>query len=255
MKGMIMLTAAMLTAVMLPGEVSAAEKSIVVYFSHAGENYGVGNVTEGNTAKVAKILAAKTGSEIYEIQELKPYPTDYQKCVDLAKDEQRRKARPAIKGELPDLSGYQTIYLGYPNWWGDCPMIVYAFLEKCKLDGKVILVAEDEAMNVAYMQEVLAETRAKVLWARNGQEAVDVMKEHPEIDLILMDIKMPIMNGYDATVKIREFNKDVIIIAQTAYALTGEKEKTIAAGCNYYLTKPIEINVLLNTLSGFLKNK
>ena len=62
MKGMIMLTAAMLTAVMLPGEVSAAEKSIVVYFSHAGENYGVGNVTEGNTAKVAKILAAKTGS-------------------------------------------------------------------------------------------------------------------------------------------------------------------------------------------------
>ena len=139
MKGMIMLTAAMLTAVMLPGEVSAAEKSIVVYFSHAGENYGVGNVTEGNTAKVAKILAAKTGSEIYEIQELKPYPTDYQKCVDLAKDEQRRKARPAIKGELPDLSGYQTIYLGYPNWWGDCPMIVYAFLEKCKLDGKVIL--------------------------------------------------------------------------------------------------------------------
>ncbi|MBO7568352.1 MAG: response regulator, partial [Bacteroidales bacterium] len=126
---------------------------------------------------------------------------------------------------------------------------------EASLDGKVILVAEDEDMNVAYMQEVLAETKATVLWARNGQEAVDVMKEHPEIDLILMDIKMPVMNGYDATAKIREFNKDVIIIAQTAYALTGEKEKTIAAGCNYYLTKPIEINVLLNTLSGFLKNK
>lgn len=126
---------------------------------------------------------------------------------------------------------------------------------EASLEGKVILVAEDEDMNVAYMQEVLAETKATVLWARNGQEAVDAMKAHPEIDLVLMDIKMPVMNGYDATAKIREFNKDVIIIAQTAYALTGEKEKTIAAGCNYYITKPIEINVLLNTLKGFLKNK
>ncbi|MBQ1697553.1 MAG: PAS domain S-box protein [Bacteroidales bacterium] len=126
--------------------------------------------------------------------------------------------------------------------------------ESSSLEGKTILVAEDEDMNVAYMQEVLAETKANVLWARNGQEAVDMTKEHKEIDLILMDIKMPIMNGYDATMKIREFNKDVIIIAQTAYALTGEKEKTIAAGCNYYITKPIEINVLMNTLSGFLKN-
>lgn len=123
------------------------------------------------------------------------------------------------------------------------------------LENKVILVAEDEDMNVAYMQEVLSETKAKVLWARNGEEAVKTAKEHPEIDLILMDIKMPIMNGYDATIKIREFNKDVVIIAQTAYALTGEKDKTIAAGCNYYITKPIEINILLNTLNGFLNSK
>lgn len=127
--------------------------------------------------------------------------------------------------------------------------------DNSSLEGKTILVAEDEDMNIAYMQEVLADTKAKILWARNGEEAVKTAKEHPEIDLILMDIKMPIMNGYDATAKIREFNKEVIIIAQTAYALTGEKEKTIAAGCNYYITKPIEINVLMNTLSGFLKNK
>ncbi len=123
------------------------------------------------------------------------------------------------------------------------------------IEGRTILVAEDEDMNVAYMKEVLAETKANVLWARNGIEAVEAARNHPEIDLILMDIKMPKMNGYDATKAIREFNKDVIIIAQTAYALTGEKEKTIAAGCNYYITKPIEINVLMNTLSGFLKNK
>ncbi|MBR4266170.1 MAG: response regulator [Bacteroidales bacterium] len=123
------------------------------------------------------------------------------------------------------------------------------------LEGSTILVAEDEDMNIAYMQEVLADTKATVLWAKNGEEAVKITKENPSIDLILMDIKMPVMNGYDATKHIREFNKDVIIIAQTAYALTGEKEKTIAAGCNYYITKPIEIQILMNTLQGFLKSK
>ncbi len=123
------------------------------------------------------------------------------------------------------------------------------------LEGKTILVAEDEDMNVAYLQEVFADTKANVLWARNGQEAVDMAKQNTSIDLILMDIKMPVMNGYDATKAIREFNKDVVIIAQTAYALTGEKEKTIAAGCNYYITKPIEITMLLNTISGFLNKK
>ena len=123
------------------------------------------------------------------------------------------------------------------------------------LENKTILVAEDEDMNIIYMQEVLSETKAKVLWAKNGEEAVKIAKENPQIDLILMDIKMPIMDGYTATRKIREFNQNVIIIAQTAYALTGEKEKTIAAGCNYYITKPIEIKILMNTLSGFLNRK
>ncbi len=123
------------------------------------------------------------------------------------------------------------------------------------LENKTILVAEDEDMNIIYMQEVLSETKAKVLWAKNGEEAVKIAKENTQIDLILMDIKMPIMDGYTATRKIREFNQNVIIIAQTAYALTGEKEKTIAAGCNYYITKPIEIKILMNTLSGFLNRK
>ena len=123
------------------------------------------------------------------------------------------------------------------------------------LEGKKILVAEDEEMNIIYMQEVLADTKAEILWAKNGEEAVKIAKDNPDLDLILMDIKMPIMNGYAATRKIREFNKDIVIIAQTAYALTGEKEKTIAAGCNYYLTKPIEVKILMNTLKGFLNNQ
>ena len=114
-------------------------KAIVVYFSHTGENYSVGVITEGNTAKVAKVIAAKTGADIYEIKEVKPYPQSYDECVDLAKKELKDKARPEIAGDLPDLTDYQVVYLGYPNWWGDCPMIVYTFLEKSKIEGKTIL--------------------------------------------------------------------------------------------------------------------
>ena len=114
-------------------------KAIVVYFSHTGENYSVGVITEGNTAKVAKVIAAKTGADIYEIKEAKPYPHSYNECIDVAKKELRDKARPEIAGTLPDLAGYQVVYLGYPNWWGDCPMIVYSFLEKSSVEGKTIL--------------------------------------------------------------------------------------------------------------------
>ena len=114
-------------------------KAIVVYFSHTGENYSVGVIKEGNTAKVAKVIAAKTGADIFEIKEAKPYPQSYDECIDIAKKELREKARPEIAGDLPDLTDYQVVYLGYPNWWGDCPMIVYTFLEKSKIEGKTIL--------------------------------------------------------------------------------------------------------------------
>ena len=154
----------MLTAAALTG-VSAAEKSIVVYFSHTGENYAVGNITEGNTAKVAKVIAAKTGSELYEIKEAQPYPVEYQACVELAKRELRSGARPAIKGELPDLKEYSVIYLGYPNWWGDAPMVVYSFLEKAKIDGKTIIpfcTHEGSGLGLTAHKLAKAVTNAKV---------------------------------------------------------------------------------------------
>ena len=120
-------------------ETKSEGKAIVVYFSHTGENYSVGVITEGNTAKVAKVIAAKTGADIFEIKETKPYPHSYDECIDVAKKELRDKARPEIAGDLPDLTDYQVVYLGYPNWWGDCPMIVYSFLEKSNIEGKTIL--------------------------------------------------------------------------------------------------------------------
>ena len=118
---------------------AASAKSIVIYFSHTGENYAVGNITMGNTAKVAKEIAAQTGAATWEIKEAKPYPANYDECVALAKKELREKARPAFVGEMPDLSDIDTIYLGYPNWWGDAPMVVYSYLDKADIAGKTIL--------------------------------------------------------------------------------------------------------------------
>ena len=114
-------------------------KSIVIYFSHTGENYSVGNITVGNTAKVAAKIAAATGAATWEIEETDPYPVAYNDCIARAKKELKDKARPAFAGTAPDLSDVDTIYLGYPNWWGDAPMIVYSYLDKAAIDGKTIL--------------------------------------------------------------------------------------------------------------------
>lgn len=113
-------------------------KSLVVYFSRADENYGVGTISEGNTAILAKMIASKTGSDIFEIVPEKAYHKNYRECTNVAKDEQRKNARPAYKGDI-DTSGYDTIYIGYPIWWGDLPMVCYTFLEKHDLNGKTIV--------------------------------------------------------------------------------------------------------------------
>ena len=130
---------AMVAATILSNGAFAAEKSIVIYFSHTGENYAVGVIKEGNTAKVAKEIARQTKADIWEIKETEPYPVKYDDCINLAKKELQAKARPAFQGTAPDLAAYDTIYLGYPNWWGSAPMVVYTLLDKAKADGKRIL--------------------------------------------------------------------------------------------------------------------
>ena len=116
-----------------------AKQSLVVYFSLAGEQYNVGNIKEGNTSIIAKFIAEETGSELFELETQKPYPTDsYNNLIKIAKDEQNKKARPALKSDI-DISAYDTIYIGYPNWWGDMPMPVYTFLEAHDWKGKTII--------------------------------------------------------------------------------------------------------------------
>ena len=98
----------------------------------------------------------------------------------------------------------------------------------------------------------------KTLLARTGAEAVKICRNNPDIDLVLMDINMPDMDGYEATRKIRESNKEVVIIAQTAYALCGDEEKSMAAGCSNYISKPMEskgLKIMVNNyFTELIKN-
>lgn len=130
----------MLTAVLAVSAIAASAHaaSIVVYFSKTGEQYSVGTIAEGNTAKIAKLIAEQTGSDLFEIVPEKPYSEGYKATTEAAKKEQGAKARPAYKGDVADFDKYDTVYVGYPNWWGDLPMIVYTFLESHSFAGKKI---------------------------------------------------------------------------------------------------------------------
>ena len=113
--------------------------------------------------------------------------------------------------------------------------------------GRVILVAEDEEINYLFLDEVLNRTGAKVLWAKNGKEAIEMYRQN-DVDLILMDLKMPEMNGYEAMQQIKDTKGDTKIIAQTAFAMSGEREEILDAGFDGYISKPIKIAELLKLM-------
>jgi PAS domain S-box-containing protein len=121
--------------------------------------------------------------------------------------------------------------------------------------SKKILIAEDELLNYQYFEEILEDTQATLLWVKNGKEAVNICLERDDIDLVLMDIKMPEMNGYDATREIKKVKAKLPIIAQTAYALIGDEGKAKEAGCDAYIQKPIDIKKLMQILSVYLETK
>ena len=116
----------------------------------------------------------------------------------------------------------------------------------------LILIVEDVESNYLYLNAVLSKLVARVEWVKNGLEAVDFAKKNSDIDLILMDLQMPEMNGYDATREIRKIYPDLPIIAQTAFAMSDDRAKAIEAGCNDYLAKPIRSKDLLEMVNKYL---
>ncbi len=118
-----------------------------------------------------------------------------------------------------------------------------------------ILVAEDDGTSYLYIETLLEEYNYEIIRSKTGSETIELCKNNPDIDIILMDIKMPEIDGYEATRKIRQFNPGIIIIAQTAYALEGDRQKAIDAGCNDYIPKPIRKDELLNMINRFASDK
>lgn len=115
--------------------------SIIVYFSRTGENYVSGAIKTlavGNTEAAAEILHELTGADMFKIEPVTPYSNNYNECIEQAKQDKEKNARPEIKAYPESLDGYDTIYLGYPNYWGTMPMCVFTFLEHFDFSGKVI---------------------------------------------------------------------------------------------------------------------
>lgn len=138
------LVSMILTVVLLTGIVPAfAEETpahvLVVYFSHAGENYNVGVIEEGNTAKMGKIIAEQMNADIFELVPVVEYPMDYDSCLDVATEEQRTNARPEYVDEIENWDQYDTVFIGYPIWWGEIPNIVYTFMEAYDFTGKTVI--------------------------------------------------------------------------------------------------------------------
>ena len=123
-----------------------------------------------------------------------------------------------------------------------------------EVSGLKILIAEDDETSDSLITIVVKKLSSEIIKAITGIEAVEACRNNPDIDLVLMDIRMPEMDGYKATRKIRQFNKEVVIIAQTAYGLSGDREKSIEAGCNDYIAKPINKTELLALIQKYFNN-
>ncbi len=116
-----------------------------------------------------------------------------------------------------------------------------------------ILIVEDDFPSRLYLNKILEKTGAEILNAGDGETAVNVMRKQPDIDIVLMDIQLPVMDGYKSAEKIREMRDDIIILAQTAYGLIGDTDKILNAGFNDYIIKPILSQKLINKIIACLE--
>ena len=152
-------------------------KSLVVYFSRTGEQYGVGVIEKGNTAIVADMIVEQTSADSFEIKPKEDnYPTSYSELTDYAKDELNNNARPEIKDTVQNIDSYNTIYLGYPIWWGDLPMICYTFLESYDFSGKTIIpfcthAGSGNAGTQSKIQSAVPNAEVKEVLAITGTDA------------------------------------------------------------------------------------
>ena len=118
--------------------------------------------------------------------------------------------------------------------------------------GKTILIVEDNETSNVYFEAALRKTKAVLIWAKNGLDAVEMVKKNNQVDLILMDINMPKLDGIEATRIIKGINPEIVIVVQTAFILSGEERMCQEAGCDEFITKPIRLKYLLDTINRYL---
>lgn len=116
----------------------------------------------------------------------------------------------------------------------------------------MVLIVEDDEPSFFYLKVLLTKLGISFEWVQNGEDAVRICKERDDFKMILMDMNMPLLNGFEATAEIRKFNKDIPIIAQTAFAIFGDREEAIESGCNDYISKPIDKNKLIALIEKYL---
>ncbi|MBO7418659.1 MAG: NAD(P)H-dependent oxidoreductase [Bacteroidaceae bacterium] len=114
-------------------------KALIVFFSHAGENYAVGNITVGNTKVVADYIKDYTGADQFEVVAEKSYDMPYSELIKVAQEEQRTGEKPAFKGSVDNLADYDIIFVGTPIWWGTFPQVMFSFFDKYDLNDKTII--------------------------------------------------------------------------------------------------------------------
>ena len=132
------------------------------------------------------------------------------------------------------------------------PQIKEEALKTSVKSSQKILIAEDDRLNFICLRKMIEAIGITILHVKNGAEAVEMVRSDPEISVVLMDIKMPIMSGEEATIQIRNFNPYIPIIAQTAFAMPGDREKFIEIGCDDYISKPIDKNKLIHLIQKYL---
>ena len=139
---------------------------------------------------------------------------------------------------IPFDSGYEYTELNKP--------------EQYNWENKVILIAEDKKINYDIIKESLIPTNVNLIWAKNGEEVLKHVESDNKIDLVLMDIQMPVMDGYECTRRIKKYTNKIPVVAQTAYSLPQDSYKCFDAGCDDYIAKPISIDQLLVKLNKHL---
>lgn len=142
------------------------KKVLVVYFSRTGEQYSVGNITEGNTAIIAKMITEQTGADLFEIK-LKndTYPTAYKALTEVALSEKKANARPEIADDVENFADYDVVFIGTPNWWADMPMALYTFIESHDWSGKTVapFVTHEGSGLSSIPSKIKAATKAEML--------------------------------------------------------------------------------------------